>query len=356
MRIRGLSPLLATLILIAIVVSAGAAIYLSIMNMTSTLSNELSVQLASANLVVSGNSALLTVSVKNVGNTPLAGIVVAGYDDNGKCFKLALPPAEPGQTSGNTLIIPLNVPFIALDGSGNNNHGAIYGATWVDGIYGKALNFNGVDDYVEISNSGDMRFPQQTVTLWVNPDYQISGAFQYHKDIIRKGDEWGFSTLGSFNTNPKITVEYRYFGGTPYWCIPSTPLNIGNWNFIAVTWNRDQAKINTFINGVSEEFSVATGTPFYHTLPLKLATGHAGYFKGVLDEVCVYNRASVEVESNVIRKGLPPTDGLVLWLPLDEGSNAPFSFTAGGKYALTVTAYTLDGSTTTQAITVVAAA
>jgi len=47
---------------------------------------------------------------------------------------------------------------------------------------------------------------------------------------------------------------------------------------------------------------------------------------------------------------LPPTRGLVAWYPMDEGTNAPFSFTAGSSYALTITAYSLDGSVVTQTI------
>jgi hypothetical protein len=38
----------------------------------------------------------------------------------------------------------------ATDTSGNNLNGVINGATWVDGKVGKALKFDGVNDYVEI--------------------------------------------------------------------------------------------------------------------------------------------------------------------------------------------------------------
>jgi hypothetical protein len=36
----------------------------------------------------------------------------------------------------------------AKDSSGNGNDGTIYGATFVEGKFGKALSFDGVDDYV----------------------------------------------------------------------------------------------------------------------------------------------------------------------------------------------------------------
>ena len=34
------------------------------------------------------------------------------------------------------------------DSSGNGNDGVIYEATWVDGKFGKALEFDGIDDYL----------------------------------------------------------------------------------------------------------------------------------------------------------------------------------------------------------------
>ncbi|MCW4008051.1 MAG: hypothetical protein NWF09_05105 [Candidatus Bathyarchaeota archaeon] len=74
-------------------------------------------------------------------------------------------------------------------------------------------------------------------------------------------------------------------------------------------------------------------------------------------EVCV-NLALSPEEARFCadHPGLSLTRKLVLWLPFDEGSSAPFSFKAGSKYALTVTAYTLDGSTATQAVMVIATA
>ncbi|MFX0151110.1 MAG: hypothetical protein ACFFAJ_10045 [Candidatus Hodarchaeota archaeon] len=37
-----------------------------------------------------------------------------------------------------------------IDHSNNENNGTVFGATWADGILGKSLNFDGVDDYVHI--------------------------------------------------------------------------------------------------------------------------------------------------------------------------------------------------------------
>src|SRR3989338_235532 len=54
----------------------------------------------------------------------------------------------------------------AGDSSGNKNTGTLTnGPTWVDGKRGKALNFDGVNDYVNLG-SGDIMSSNATLSLW----------------------------------------------------------------------------------------------------------------------------------------------------------------------------------------------
>jgi hypothetical protein len=57
---------------------------------------------------------------------------------------------------------------IAKDDSGYGNDGTIYGAKWVDGKYGKALSFDGVDDYLEVPDSDilDSGTSDFSISLW----------------------------------------------------------------------------------------------------------------------------------------------------------------------------------------------
>lgn len=169
MKFRAVSTLIASIILIVITISVGATVYWIAFSWMNPLSPSLDIQVASTELIVVGDRAMLSISVKNTGSKPLIGIIVVGYDGGGKCFKLALPPAAPRQTSGNTLIIPLGVSNIVLDGSGNNNHGIIYGAIWVDGKYGKALYFNGnnwviIQPLYNLPNTNEI-----TAMFWIKP-------------------------------------------------------------------------------------------------------------------------------------------------------------------------------------------
>ena len=67
----------------------------------------------------------------------------------------------------------------AYDSSGNGNHGTIYGATWTtDGKFGKALSFDGTDDYVDCGrdNSLDMTGPF-AIEAWVKLN-ELTGDHQ----------------------------------------------------------------------------------------------------------------------------------------------------------------------------------
>jgi hypothetical protein len=60
---------------------------------------------------------------------------------------------------------------IVKDSSGNGNDGTIYGAAWAQGKLGKALRFDGSNDYVSVSDHPNLEFsPCITVEAWVNID------------------------------------------------------------------------------------------------------------------------------------------------------------------------------------------
>ena len=57
---------------------------------------------------------------------------------------------------------------IVADSSGYGNNGNTYGPSWVDGKIGKALNFDGNDDYVDFGNSNSLNTTSITVSFWLN--------------------------------------------------------------------------------------------------------------------------------------------------------------------------------------------
>ncbi|MEM2612622.1 MAG: archaellin/type IV pilin N-terminal domain-containing protein [Nitrososphaerota archaeon] len=73
---RAVSPIIATIILIAITVAAGLLIYTIFHSTAGTLSTQVQVELTSCDLVASDSNALFSVTIKNSGNKALREIKV----------------------------------------------------------------------------------------------------------------------------------------------------------------------------------------------------------------------------------------------------------------------------------------
>jgi len=348
---KAVSPLIATLILVAVVVSASIAIYAMITGWIRIYGSIVDIQPFSTDLKIGGGNALLTINVKNVGNKPLIGIVAVGRDDNGKPFTLAIPPADPGRMSGNTLLIPLGVPDIVLDASGNNNHGVIYGATWVEWERGTALDFDGVNDYVYVARSPslDLVTGDFSVCFW----YKIkSTCGTSMRGIVDEGFTSDFSiTTNPFLARRKEGVIFMVYAAGSGQMLEVDNLTIGNWHHIHCM--RRGSKLEMWVNKSLSASTTLQITPRLGTDPLRMGIHGGSYYCNMtIDQIFIFKRAPSERENEVLHSGIPLTNGLAAWFPLDEGGNEPYSFTIGNTYVVTVTAYAVDGSTVTRTFSV----
>ena len=90
---------------------------------------------------------------------------------------------------------------IATDSSDQGNDGEIHGAKWVDGKFGKALEFDGVDNWVEVPHSPTVGFKAGT-------SFTITLHF--------KGSKVGGSLVGKklrgyLAGNPLVSTLGRWF-------------------------------------------------------------------------------------------------------------------------------------------------
>jgi len=109
-----------------------------------------------------------------------------------------------------------------------------------------------------------------------------------------------------------------------------TPLpTTGTWHHIAGTY--DGSTIRLYVDGVEKASSSVSGPIQTSSTPLYIGnkpfSSYSGdYFKGIIDEVRIYNRALLHQEINdTMNNELPATSGLVLYLSFDalEGSTCP---------------------------------
>ena len=162
-----------------------------------------------------------------------------------------------------------------------------------------ALNFDGVNDYVEIpSNVGNFGTNDNfTVSCWFKPDPSANGE----QELIGK---WDFSS----GTNFAFTIRYNSANGTTYagqFADPtfstvgsSTDLRDGKWHHIAFTKN--SSVLELVVDGVSAGTGTdnATGVTT-NGLPLNIGRrGGSGskYFKGEIDEVRIWNVGKTAIQ------------------------------------------------------------
>ena len=108
--------------------------------------------------------------------------------------------------------------IIAADSSGNGNDGAFNGnPTWVDGKFGKALHFDGVDDFVEVPHADILTVDTEvTVMAWINPERRAGPGSGGYQGILGKSN------------NPRSYSFYTAGAGTLHFSSVGTPVTTSN--------------------------------------------------------------------------------------------------------------------------------
>jgi hypothetical protein len=181
---------------------------------------------------------------------------------------------------------------IAYDYSGNKNNGTLYnGVAWVDGKFGKALSFDGVDDYVGGFTESKFDLDYITISVWV----KVNGEFS----IISKRCYAGGSTRAYdlYYSNGRINFCFSTDGTNPYTL--SYPISLETWYHIVATYDGINGKL--YINGNLVSSSSVSGTLYKNNYDfvigyLSATSPPSGFFNGTIDEVQIYNRALSEEE------------------------------------------------------------
>lgn len=199
----------------------------------------------------------------------------------------------------------------ASDSSGNGNSGTLVnGPSWVTGKEGEALLFDGSNDYVSIPDSSTLRVQQFTICLWIFMNERPYEHSVYnHVAMVNKlhwltgysypegsafGYKFDFEYPNSMDDDLVITVGDGTLQRFPVKYNSITDLTLNNWHFIAGTFDGSIFKI--YIDGNLKASSEPVSYSIvYDDTPLAIgteirATG-PGNFKGIMDEVMIYNRA-----------------------------------------------------------------
>jgi hypothetical protein len=180
----------------------------------------------------------------------------------------------------------------ANDESGNGNNGTVNGASLVNdrfGIIDKAYNFDGIDDFISITNSSSLSIPNDiSIGFWLNANSNTTG-FVIDRDICGIAEDWQIVWV-----NDKIGF---YSSASSVF---TNTISTGTWNYITVTRNANLFKV--YFNSSLIDSLFISNIPFNNTsLPIYFSdqvcnSNSAPNLNGQLDDIGIWNRALTQQE------------------------------------------------------------
>jgi len=181
---------------------------------------------------------------------------------------------------GNWLFYYLKGGDHLHDFSPYDNHGEIKGAKWVDGSFGWALDFDGVDDYISLSNTG-VTSPV-TVSAWIYPrtagENDYGRIFDQFNDFdLALGDGQGYAILWEINDN-------NYWYG-------ADPLAKDTWHHIVAIIDSDGHGWVYHNGDLLDDQASETVTASNNNAAIAHDLSGARWFDGIITLVRIYKEA-----------------------------------------------------------------
>jgi hypothetical protein len=177
----------------------------------------------------------------------------------------------------------------ASDSSSNDNVGKLFGnPQWQPsaGKIGGALEFDGVDDFVDCGDDASLDITDQiTLAAWVKTN--DAGNSQFNP-FVTKGDR----TYG-LKHHSQNTIEFVIYDGT--WRVTHYPVDgsfNGLWHHLAGTY--DGSKLKLYIDGKLEVTTAYTGSIASSAANLNIASNSDEsdrFYNGAIDDLRIYNYA-----------------------------------------------------------------
>jgi hypothetical protein len=197
----------------------------------------------------------------------------------------------------------------ARDFTENGNDGKLTnGPEWVEGKFGKALKFDGVDDHVDVSSPSGLPTGSNARTIalwfkwsavkWPSPGVEIMGY----------GANANGQRLGIWiDSSHALGVETCNYGRVFSWDGDT------NWHHLAIVYPTGETttdKFNLYFDGVLQSGSDIGVPQTLNTASSPLAIGvlptpKVYYFNGIIDEVAIFNEALSEGDiKNITKRGI----------------------------------------------------
>ena len=229
-----------------------------------------------------GPHALTAVARDAAGNQTTSPVVSVTVDNS---------PPQPG-TLAAAYSFDEGAGQVVADASGNDNEGVLTGATWSDGRFGKAVSFDGIDDWVTVADAASLDLTTaMTLEAWVKPT-DVTRTTTWQTVLMKEmPGEISYSLYGSSvpTGQPRGQVN---LGTTTGDVSGPSALPVNTWTHVAATY--DGSNMRLYVNGNQAAWTPSSGPLDTSNGPLRIG-GNSVWptedFAGLVDEVRVYGRA-----------------------------------------------------------------
>ncbi|MBA7471439.1 hypothetical protein ES707_06745 [subsurface metagenome] len=231
------------------------------------------------------------------------------------------------------------VAWYKFDGNPNDSAGSAHGQslgspTYVEGVYGRAISFDGYEDSVEITAAANIFSKTRTAITIV--------FWQYATDSIHHTDTLCCSDYAYNIYDPTIAInlgvwkspgKYNWDCGSP-WSFDSRLS--GNhrsksewserWNHWAFTKDAGTGKMQIFLNGLLYDSRIGANSPILGITSFEIGSGWYGGYDGLIDDFRIYDYALSEPEIAYAATNGTGIFDLPLLLPADLNSDNRIDF------------------------------
>lgn len=185
--------------------------------------------------------------------------------------------------------------------------------------FGKALSFDGIDDWVEVADHSSFPTSAASLDLWSYQD-AVSG----NRPLYGKGTSINLTVLARVEgANLRV-----YIGDTSTYGQCPAPATAG-WHHVAVVYDGSKTgnanRLQVWIDNVAQTLAFTGTIPA--TLPdsaenLYLGNWSADFWNGDLDDFAMYRVALTPAEVGLNYQRRRVGRGLFIYLPMDEGTGS----------------------------------
>ncbi|HUT00776.1 MAG TPA: LamG domain-containing protein, partial [Candidatus Thermoplasmatota archaeon] len=173
-----------------------------------------------------------------------------------------------------------------LDSTINNNDGTSHGSmtlsNLVDGKTGKCLEFDGINDYISVSDSSSLKPTDLTLVTWFRPQAQnpTEGNFVAKHCYDFWGNAAGHTYALCMRPGNLIAggIETDTYEQAVY--LGLSPLTLNTWFYLTLTFDESTNTGRFYVNGVLQETKVVDSSALWYNNPWDFTMGGCRWSSG----------------------------------------------------------------------------